>query len=82
MYHEHNIYQYEYFKEIDALCVALCTDEKKYTDEDSHFIHVPKQIFIELTNRLNINSMCFEITNPSDPLTKIFINVMIIKIFN
>ena len=73
MYHEHNIYQYEYFKEIDALCVALCTDETKYTDEDSHFIHVPKQIFIELTNRLNINSMCFEITNPSDPLTKIFI---------
>jgi hypothetical protein len=73
MYNEYNIYQYDYFKEIDALCVVLCTDEPKYTDEDSHYIHVPKQLFIELTNRININSMCFEITNPKDPLTKIFI---------
>ena len=73
MFQEYNIYQYEYFKEIDSLCVVLCTDEQKYTDEDSHFIHIPKQLFIELTNKTNINSMCFEITNPVDPLTKIFI---------
>ncbi len=73
MFQENNIYQYEYFKEIDSLCVVLCTDEPKYIDEDSHFIHIPKQLFIELTNKININTMCFEITNPSDPLTKIFI---------
>ena len=73
MFQEYNIYQYEYFKEIDSVCVVLCTDEPKYTDEDSHFIHIPRQLFIELTNKTNINSLCFEITNPTDPLTKIFI---------
>jgi hypothetical protein len=73
MSQEYNKYQYEYFKEIESLCVVLCTDEPKYIDEDSHFIHIPKQLFIELTNKININTMCFEITNPSDPLTKIFI---------
>ena len=73
MFQENNIYQYEFFKEIDSICVILCTDEPKYTDEDSHFIHIPRQLFIELTNKSNINSLCFEITNPTDPLTKIFI---------
>lgn len=73
MYQEYNIYQYQYFKEIDSLCIALCSDEKKYIEPDSHFIHIPTQLFIELTNNTNINSLCFELTNPKDPLVKIFI---------
>ena len=56
MHQEHNIYQYEHYKEIDALCVVLCTDEPRYIDEDSHFIHIPKQLFIELTNKINIDN--------------------------
>lgn len=73
MHEEHNVFQYQFFKKIDSLCVTLCTDDKKFIDEDSHFIHIPKQLFIELTNNTNINTMCFEITNPLNPLNKIFI---------
>lgn len=77
MYHETNVYQYEYFREVDALCVTLCTDEPKYIDDDSHYIHIPKNLFVELTNKLNINLMCFEITNPSNPTKKIFVKKIV-----
>lgn len=73
MHNEHNIYQYEYFKEIDSICTTLCTDEPEYIDVDSHYIHIPKQLFIELTNNININMMCFEITTQEEPYNKIFI---------
>ena len=73
MFQEPNIYQYQYYKEFDSLSVALCTDELQYTDDDSHYVHIPKQLFIELTNKTDINSMYFELTNPTNPSIKIFI---------
>jgi len=61
-------------KTLNALCIALCTDESIYIDDDSHYIHIPKSLFIKYTNNLNINSMCFELSNPTNPLeSKIFL---------
>jgi hypothetical protein len=54
-------------KTINALCVALCTDEHKYIDDDSHFIHIPRALFISYTNNLNLNLICFELSNPANP---------------
>jgi hypothetical protein len=53
-------------KTINALCVALCTDEHKYIDDDSHFIHIPRALFISYTNNLNLNLICFELSNPAN----------------
>lgn len=54
-------------KSLNALCVTLCTDESTHTDVDSHFVHIPKSLFIQYTTNLNINSMCFELSNPINP---------------
>jgi hypothetical protein len=55
-------------KKINALCIALCTDEFKYLEDDSHYIHIPKSLFITWTNTLKLNSMCFELSNPINPM--------------
>ena len=34
-------------KTIDAFVITLCTDEHKYIDEDSHYIHIPKSLFVK-----------------------------------
>ena len=61
-------------KTIDALCVTLCTDDPLYIDEDSHYIHIPKSLFISYTNYLNLNLICFELSNPKIPTgTKIYL---------
>lgn len=54
-------------KIINALCVSLCTDELKYLEDDSHYIHIPKSLFITYANTLKLNSICFEISNPTNP---------------
>jgi len=54
-------------KTISALCIALCTDESKYIEDDSHYIHIPKSLFITYTNTLKLNNICFEISNPTNP---------------
>jgi hypothetical protein len=51
----------------NALCVTLCTDDTKYTDLDSHYIHIPKLLFAQYANKLNLYNTCFELSNPDDP---------------
>lgn len=48
----------------DALCVVLCTDEPKYIDTDSHYLHIPEQLFVKYTTNLNLSNICFELSNP------------------
>lgn len=55
-------------KTISAICVSLCTDEFKYIEDDSHYLHIPKTLFINYTNNLTLNNMCFEISNPTNPI--------------
>ena len=54
-------------KNINALCITLCTDESIYTEDDSHYVHIPKSLFIKYTNNLNLNLICFELSNPTNP---------------
>lgn len=53
-------------KIINAFVIALCTDEPKYIDEDSHYLHLPKSLFIKYINNTNLNQICFEISNPTN----------------
>ena len=53
-------------KIINAFGIALCTDEPKYIDEDSHYIHIPKSLFVKYINNINLNETCFEISNPAN----------------
>ena len=48
----------------DALCVVLCTDESKYIDPDSHYLHIPEALFVKYTSKINLSNVCFELTNP------------------
>ena len=77
MFSEHNVRLYNLFRKLKSMCVILCTDVPIYTDEDSRYIHLPKQLFIDLTNNTDINTMCFEITDCNDPLNKIFIKKIV-----
>ena len=55
---EYQIYQ--------ALNIALCTDENKYLDTDSHFVHIPLNLFTEYLSKLaqgqNQSQMCVELS--------------------
>jgi hypothetical protein len=50
----------------DALCVVLCTDEPKYIDPDSHYLHIPEALFVKYTSKINLSNVCFELTNPAN----------------
>lgn len=50
----------------DALCVVLCTDESKYIDPDSHYLHIPEALFVKYTSKINLSNVCFELTNPAN----------------
>lgn len=52
-------------KIINVFGIALCTDESKYIDEDSHYIHIPKSLFVKYINNINLNQICFELSNPT-----------------
>lgn len=41
------------FMDIQTLCIEYCTEESKYVDPDSHFIHIPRNIYL---NWLEIKS--------------------------
>lgn len=47
----------------NALCITLCTDESRYIDTDSHYIHIPKLLFVKYATKINLNNVCFEISN-------------------
>jgi hypothetical protein len=51
-------------KIINVFGITLCTDEPKYIDEDSHYIHIPKSLFVKYINYINLNQICFELSNP------------------
>lgn len=34
------------FMDIPCLCIDYCTEESKYVDPDSHFIHIPRDIYL------------------------------------
>lgn len=53
-------------KTINVFGIALCTDEAKYIDEDSHYIHIPKSLFVKYINNINLNQTCFELSNPTN----------------
>jgi len=53
-------------KIINAFGIALCTDEPKYIDVDSHYIHIPKLLFVKYINNMNLNQICFELSNPTN----------------
>ena len=50
----------------DALCVVLCTDEHKYTDPDSHYLHIPESLFVKYIRKINLSNVCFELSNPAN----------------
>ncbi len=54
---------FEEIKIIQAVNIALCTDEQKYLDIDSHYIHIPKDLFAKYTRIQDLNTTCFEISN-------------------
>lgn len=58
---------------IDALCIVLCTDEIKYIEPDSHYLHIPKKLFTMYVNKLNLINVCFELSNVLDPTKKIYL---------
>jgi len=53
----------------DALCVVLCTDEPKYIDPDSHYLHIPEALFVKYVSKINLSNVCFELTNPNNTNT-------------
>ncbi len=52
---------------INAVSVVLCTDESKYIDDDSHYLHIPKSLFVRYINNIDLNNVCFELSNLTDP---------------
>ena len=38
------------YKNIKTICIEFCTDEKKYTSLDSHYIQIPQKIYHEYLN--------------------------------
>ena len=54
-------------KTINLFGIALCTDEPKYIDEDSHYVHIPKSLFVKYINNINSNQVCFQLSNPTNP---------------
>lgn len=49
----------------EALCVVLCTDELKYIDPDSHYLHIPKNLFVKYTTKLNLSKIVWELYDPT-----------------
>lgn len=57
----------------DALCVVLCTDEPKYIDPDSHYLHIPEALFTRYTSKINLSNVCFELSNSADKSKKVYL---------
>lgn len=51
---------------LDALSIILCTDESKYTDSNSHYLHIPDYLFLKYINKLDLTNICFELSNSND----------------
>lgn len=49
------------FMDIPCLCIDFCTEESKYVDADSHFIHIPRDIYL---NWLQLKSTQGKETEP------------------
>ena len=48
-----------YYIDIDCICIDYCTDEERYIDKDSHFVHIPRNVyenFLELKTRHGKNT--------------------------
>lgn len=50
----------------NALNIVLCTDDLKFIDPDSHFLHIPEQLFTKYINTINLSNVCFELYNPNN----------------
>lgn len=56
-----------------ALNIVLCTDEFKYIELDSHYLHVPEALFTRYTSKINLSNVCFELSNSVDKSKKIYL---------
>jgi hypothetical protein len=57
----------------NALNIVLCTNEFKYIDLDSHYLHIPEALFVKYINKINISNVCFELTNTIDKNKKVYL---------
>ena len=57
----------------NALNIVLCTDEFKYIDTDSHYLHIPEALFIKYTSKINLSNVCFELTNTINKSKKVYL---------
>ena len=60
-------------KTLDSLCISLCTDESKYLEMDSHYLHIPQKLFVSYTTSLNLSKICFELSNPLVPNERVYL---------
>ena len=57
----------------NALNILLCTDEFKYIEPDSHYLHIPESLFTKYTSKINLSNVCFELSNYDDQSKRVYL---------
>lgn len=57
----------------NALNIVLCTDEFKYIELDSHYLHIPEALFVKYTSKINLSNVCFELTNTINQSKRVYL---------
>jgi hypothetical protein len=63
--------------DVKAVCIDFCTEEQRYLDPDSHFIHIPRDLYLKFLKRkndtgLNQSPLYIGIRNSKNPTGKKF----------
>lgn len=57
----------------NALNIVLCTDDLKFIDTDSHYLHIPEALFTRFTSKINLSNVCFELSNSVDKSKRVYL---------
>lgn len=60
-------------KTFDTLSIDYCTDNQKFLESDSHYLHIPHELFILYSTSLDFTNICFELSNINDSTKKIYL---------
>ena len=63
--------------DVQAVCIDFCTEEQRYLDSDSHFIHIPRDLYLNFLKKkqdtgFNQNPLYVGIRNSKNPSGKKF----------